>query len=167
MIKNAINKLRMASSGKRLECFLFNCSEVHVEGRDFWPVFTEMWSCCDSTWENRNAVLKLLRKHAKTREACDRREDENAFYNELPERITVYRGCSKMRQRGLAWTTDRGVAEGFAKGHRQIEVPEPVVIKCDVPKSVVLATFAYDRQENEVLLDYLRLPRILSICLAG
>jgi hypothetical protein len=167
MIGNAINKLYMASSEKRLECFLYNCSEVQAEGRDFWPIFTEMWSMCDSTWEYRNAILKLLRKHAKTRATCDRREDEMAFYNELPERITVYRGCSKMRQRGLAWTTERGVAEGFAKGLRQIEVPEPVVLKCVVPKSVVLATFAFDRNESEVLLDYLRLPRIMSICLVG
>ena len=161
MIETAINKLLMASSEKRMECFLFQCAEVHSRGRDFWPVFNYIWNVCDNTWEHRNAVTKLLRKHARTHARYDDRAEEKVFYDALPERITVYHGCSKMRQRGLAWTTDRQIAVGFAKGHRRIEVPDPIVLECVVPKNIVLATFAHSRSESEVLLDYLRLPRVL------
>lgn len=160
MIEQAMDRLYKISSEKRLESFLYEF-EIQESGETFWPVFTEMWTICDATWEHRSDVCTLLRRHADTRATYDRREREQTFFRSLPERLTVYRGCSRMRQRGVSWTTDREVAAGFAKGHRGIRVPDPVIVECSVSKNIVLATFAYEREESEVLLDYRRLPRVL------
>ena len=48
------------------------------------------------------------------------RQNEKTFYDELPDLITAYRGCSTWRKRGLSWTTDRRVAASFAKGHSPV-----------------------------------------------
>ena len=62
------------------------------------------------------------------------------------------------RRRDLVVTTDVHVAEGFARGHRGIRVPDPVVATGTIAKSAVfLAT--NDRGESEVL----GLPHIIKI----
>lgn len=84
---------------------------------------------------------------------------DKTFYDALPELVTVYRGCSFPRIRGLAWTTDRGVAESFAGGHRQIAVPMAVVAHAKVPKEAIY-TVATGRKEAEVVLNWRRLREV-------
>lgn len=75
-----------------------------------------------------------------------------AFFDGLPDPIRVYRGCSRQHVMGIAWTTDRDVAKGFAQGHRGIPVPDAIIAEADIPKSAVFAIFL-ERDESEVLLN--------------
>lgn len=126
----------------------------------FWSVFLDAWSLCDDTWSHQADLLKLLRRH---REAApvDRgiNEADQRFFASLPDRVVVLRGCSQERVRGLSWTTDYDVAEGFAKGHRGKRVPCPVMAKAVVPKEAIFAVFT-DRSESEIVLDPRRLSRL-------
>lgn len=116
----------------------------------FWPVMLEWWSCCDATWPWRGALMRQLRCHGP---GLDHHSAENlALFDALPGRIAVFRGCSRARVRGASWSTDPEVAAGFARGHRGLRVPDPVVAQAEVAKTAVFAIFT-GRDESEVLLD--------------
>jgi hypothetical protein len=51
---------------------------------------------------------------------------------------------------GLSWTLDKGVAEGFARGHRGIWNPSPIVITAEVYKRDVAFACA-ERHEAEIV----------------
>ena len=74
-------------------------------------------------------------------------------------RVTVYRGCSAARKRGLSWTTNCKVAEKFAIGHRGFWVPNAGIASCIVSREIVLGR-KDERNENELILDYRKLPAI-------
>jgi hypothetical protein len=128
----------------------------------FWRAFVGWWSCFDDTWMYRDRLLILLRKHATLALVFDR-DESRATFDALPDLIRVYRGCSAARVAGLAWTLSQDVAAGFARGHRGIAVPDPVVAEANIPKRAVFALIA-DREENEIVLDpdYLSIIRVDS-----
>ena len=84
---------------------------------------------------------------------------DRAFFDRLSNPVTVFRGCGKRYVRGLAWTTDRSVAEFYARGGR-----------FPIPRNAVLATAQVDksafffvtlsRNESEVVIDPYRLKRL-------
>ena len=54
------------------------------------------------------------------------------------------------------------MASKFAKGHRFIRVPDPVIVQAVVPKEAIFTVFT-ERKESEILLDPRRLPRRLRV----
>jgi hypothetical protein len=75
--------------------------------------------------------------------------------------LQVFRGCSRARVCGIAWTMERTIAEGFARGHRGIRVPDPVVASALIPKDAIF--FATDdRNENEIVLNPRRLRGLIE-----
>jgi len=75
---------------------------------------------------------------------------DRAFYDTLPDYFTVYRGQNDGATVGLSWTLDKGVAEGFARGHRGIWNPSPIVITAEVYKRDVAFACA-ERHEAEIV----------------
>jgi hypothetical protein len=135
--------------------------------RLFWPVFLDHWSVCDATWPWRSDLLIYLRRHHADEPGPGYLQaDDLSLYNSLPDQIEVFRGCSRSRVRGISWTVDRSVAEGFARGHRYIRVPEPVVARAVIPKLTIFAALA-ERNEGEILLDPRRLRRLSTADLEG
>jgi hypothetical protein len=63
--------------------------------------------------------------------------DDRAFFDSLPDRFTVYRGCSgispELAGMGLCWTSKRDVAEWFAT-----RGAKPILLTARVKKSHVL-----------------------------
>ena len=119
----------------------------------FWPVFIDVWSCCDDTWSVSADLRRALRRHhAKSPGTRYLGKADRAFFDVLPDPVEVFRGCRRPRVRGVSWTTCATVAAGFARGHRGIRVPDPVIAQAMVPKAAVFAAFT-DRQEQELVLD--------------
>ncbi|KRB30152.1 hypothetical protein ASE05_29575 [Mesorhizobium sp. Root172] len=116
----------------------------------FWSVFHQVWSSCDVTWEHGKRAIQLLERAGHCGEflGCE----DKQFYSALPEQVRVYRGCSRPRVKGISWTTDIAVAEDFARGHRGIQVPQPVLAKALIYKGDILAVSSH-RGEAEVLLN--------------
>jgi hypothetical protein len=121
----------------------------------FWSVFCDYWSVCDATWWLQVPLLNILRMHAPAILPAD----EQKVFDALPERVPVFRGCSRERTMGLSWTTERRVAERFAHGHRGIRVPDPVIATGLIAKADILVTNS-NRKEHEVLLDPDRLQEL-------
>lgn len=126
----------------------------------FWPVFQDVWPMCDDTWNHRHTLVAYLK--AAGRCAAYILGDDKAAFDALPATITVFRGCSLSRSAGVAWTTDLKVAVGFATGHRNIQVHQPVVLKAQLDRRDVLTVFT-ERGEAEVLVDPGRLQGIETV----
>ncbi|MER8375783.1 hypothetical protein NKH19_27265 [Mesorhizobium sp. M1338] len=111
-------------------------------------VFHNVWPTSDATWHQQDELLELLQFHQPMEDFLE--GQDRVFYDQLPDVIQIYRGCSRDRLHGLSWTTDRRIAESFARGHRGVPVPEPVVARVSIPKSAVLA-ISIERGESECL----------------
>jgi hypothetical protein len=123
-------------SGYRLSWLLIILAEMGAA--DFWWAIKTWWSGCDDTWGYRTRLLELLRQH----------------HQPPPHsrHTKVYRGCSRRRVRGLSWTLEREVAEGFARGHRHIRVPDPVIASAAISNAHIFCRIN-SRNEREVLID--------------
>jgi hypothetical protein len=130
------------SSATRLPVLLtvLSCHRA-VPAPLFWRVLAQQWPGCDATWELQKKLLGLLR----------RRRPAPAL-SELPDRMPVYRGCHRRRVRALSWTLDRGIAEGFARGHRGIPVADPVIAEASIDRANVFL-YVTARAESEIVLD--------------
>jgi hypothetical protein len=84
---------------------------------------------------------------------------DRAFYDQLPGRVTVFRGCSRRRVRGLPWTTDRKVAEFFARGGRLARQPDPVISSAEIAKATLFFV-SVSRDQSEVVLDAYMIKRL-------
>lgn len=145
-------------SGDRLPVLLrlVESAPTHL----FWRAFLGLWPVCDNTWAHTPRLLAALRFH--TRNGSPRRylDDKGlTFLDGLPTVVTVYRGCSRVRIQGISWTTDETVARGFARGHRGLRVPVPVVVTAAIAKQHIFAVFA-DRKESEILLDPAKISNV-------
>ncbi len=75
-------------------------------------------------------------------------EEDAKVYRELPEQVTVYRGCSPLNEEGFSWTLDQEKAEWFAN---RFSRAGSKVMKVTVPKSEIVA-YLGGRGESEVIL---------------
>lgn len=123
----------------------------------FWPVFLEEWTRCDCVWPYKGWFLESLRRNQRRQPARPYMSADAALvYDALPPLLTVYRGCARYRVRGLSWTTDREIAEKFARGIRFDLEPDRVLAQAVIPKAHIFAPFV-SRSENEIVLDPRRL----------
>jgi hypothetical protein len=82
---------------------------------------------------------------------------EQARYRQLPELVTIYRGCGPDNVRGACWTLSRSVAETFPTLNRY-RVAKPLLVTAWVKKADIVAV-KLDREEDEIITFF---PRIVS-----
>ena len=141
------------SSYNRLEELIKMLPDPLLSPKDFFHLMFEIWPSCDDTFlYNATIHRELLDNRALEPAHSYKDEATSAFYASIPEHFTAYRGCTRLRAKGISWTLDRKVAEGFARGYRCYTVPDPVIASVTASKDEILLAIA-DRQESEVLLD--------------
>ncbi|RVD55416.1 hypothetical protein EN828_25310 [Mesorhizobium sp. M2D.F.Ca.ET.185.01.1.1] len=119
----------------------------------FWLVFQSNWHTCDDLWPHTKGYTQILNyaKRWKARPYDYLSTSVRAWFDELPDPIPVYRGSCFLKKNGLSWTTDKNIAEGFARGHRGISVPLAVVAEGLIAKSKIFT--AIGRKECEIVLN--------------
>jgi hypothetical protein len=139
--------LCLQSSTERLGQLInyLSCAE---STRDFWHLFYQFWSVCDQGWHWQDELKWELWLHGPGRRYF--KKEQREFFRSLPETVVVYRGCSASRVLGVSWTTNQKIAADFARGHRFLHTPDPVIATAEIPKSWIY-TVCLDRDESEVL----------------
>ena len=123
-----------------------------LPGKFFWRAMDAVWWECYDTWPHQPSLLRLLNRHAATSEA---RQDDRK------KSLTIYRGCSRRRVRGLSWTTNCNIAAQFANGHLGIPVPHPVIASAVIHRRDVLAyIWSPVNDEHEVIVNPKRLRSV-------
>lgn len=81
-------------------------------------------------------------------------EEELAYYDSLPDKVTLYRGCSVEEYEddafGISWTTSREVAEFFAF---RCEQEDTAVYSVEVDKNDIRAVFLSKNEFEAIYLD--------------
>jgi hypothetical protein len=123
-----------------------------MERKEWLRLLGDTWTGFD----NVGAYQQLLLKATPFRAAKDgtvfdmMTEDELAAWRDLPDEVTVFRGCYKNNRDGLCWALDRAVAERFPTLHRYRGDGQPLLIEARVSKHAVAAV-KLDRDEFEIV----------------
>jgi hypothetical protein len=126
---------------------------------DVVRTFLEWGNSCDAPWWQHSHFASCLRHALREVALADYLEPpERAFYDALPASVPVWRGCERGKERGLYWTTNRAIAEGFASGKR-CSNQVPTLVHAEIPKPYIFAVFV-DRKESEIVLDPRRLTKL-------
>jgi hypothetical protein len=103
--------LRFADSYTRMHALLSLAAAA-----DFWTLVRDEWSGCDNIATCQPALVTILRRER------DRHgfpilgamsDDAAALYAELPQQVTVYRGCYTGNVYGLSWSLCKQTAARF------------------------------------------------------
>ena len=124
----------------------------------FWPAFIDNWSGCDKGSTNRLLPSVLRRVGPAPASYYQNDWDGGDFFRSLPDEVTVYRGASRERIAGLSWTTSPTVAWRFARGHRGILSPDPVVATGTINEADIL--WATDRRNEQEIIG---VPRDIKV----
>jgi hypothetical protein len=116
----------------------------------------ENWSCCDNISEHIDDLRVLIPQNGPCLQMMD--EDEQRRWKELPEIVTIYRGCGARNIHGICWTLDRAVAGEFPTLNRY-KVEDPLLVTATVSKRDIVA-LKLGREEEEVITFRPRIVRI-------
>jgi len=122
--------------------------QENLTDKQYWQTLRKLWMDSENIWQNRNQWVRLLRSNRAGKSTLMTRK-ELAKLNSLPDKITVWRGCTKRNKDGVSWTLSEDKANFFA--YRFGKTGQEFVRKRVVRKQDVLAYFA-DRKEFEVLI---------------
>lgn len=138
----------------------FKFSEQYLSEKDFADALSYTWTITEFPNHDANVSLNEFLNYFKkaNKEYLMGKENIDA-YNELPEKITVYRGTYlKATTKALSWTTDVNKARWFARRFGN----NGKVYEAEIRKKDIFAYFA-DGGEKEVVLNYKKLENIKEI----
>jgi hypothetical protein len=120
-------------------------------------IFLESWTVCDAPWPYKSELARMLPfARGGVGSFADLLSPKNrAFFDQMPDPISIHRGCERGRERGLSWTTDLAIAEGFARGKR-CRHSVPTLCHATIRKAHVFGAFT-NRDEHEIIVDPRRL----------
>lgn len=129
----------------RLEAFLEFCDDL--TDKEYWEIVAWLWTDCENIWQNRITWEEIFER--KNRHLIFSPENQSAF-DALPDIVCIWRGHSGS-QFGMSWTTDKAVAEKFARRFGQPSKKLGAkVTEGECYKKDILAFFT-DRDESEVV----------------
>lgn len=119
-----------------------------LKDKEYWERLRSIWTDSENIYQNQSYWKIVLSADKKNKESFMTDEDQK-FFNDLPEELTVYRGCVEgLNEEGFSYTTEREEAEWFSKrfSKRGGKVVERTIKKNEV--------FAYtnSRDENEIII---------------
>jgi hypothetical protein len=134
-------------------------SELLERSRRCLRIFLEWGNMCDAPWPWRSVFARALRAACSQIDLAEVLQPEaRGWLLAAPPLVSVFRGCDRGRERGLSWTLDRSIAEGFAHGKRCSNT-EPTLVAACIPKAHILGVFL-TRDEAEIVLDPRRLRKV-------
>ena len=130
-----------------------------LHARHCLQTFLRWGNMCDAPWPYRSYLARELRSaRAEVALIAVLEPDALTFYTRLPDPVQIWRGCERGRERGLSWTVDRAIAEGFARGKRCVN-QHPTLAAAEIPKQHIFGVFL-DRKESELAVDPRRLREL-------
>lgn len=123
-----------------------------MERGDWLRVLGNHWSGCDNIGPHRLRLRRLLPREGPVPELMT--PEEAAAYADLPDRLTVYRGCGLVNIRGASWSLDRDTAARFPFLNRYRQ-DRPLLVTATVRKARILA-LKIDRDESEIITFHAR-----------
>jgi hypothetical protein len=154
-----LDELEMANSYTRMACVL--ALRPHMDSLEWFGVLGREWPSCDNIASHRLNLLRILSAASSAECEAMMDESERKKLRELPEMLTIYRGCYYENRNGLSWTLNRDTAAGFVTLRRYrndaLAAPALLVTGHAARSRVVLKL---DRGEDEIICPRVRRTHI-------
>lgn len=135
--------------GAALDYFFMRRRSAAI-GEQFWNAVARGWAGFNPIERTRWARLFSRFKPYWTPDILS--PEDRAFYDELPDEFTAYRGQNGVElAAGGSFTLSRDVAHGYALGRRNISYSDPTIVSLRVAKTHVALAFTA-RDEDEIVL---------------
>ena len=135
--------------GAALDYFFMRRRSAAI-GEQFWNAVARGWPGFNPIERTRWARLFSRYKPYWTPDILS--PEDRAFYDELPEDFTAYRGQNGVElAAGGSFTLSLDVAQGYALGRRNISYSDPTIVSLRVMKKHVALAFTA-RDEDEIVL---------------
>ena len=135
------------------------------ESEDWLRELGEAWTVCDNLGIYAEELADAISLHHwgdYPIKAMMNAQELEAF-EQLPEVLTVYRGCYAVNKWGFCWSLERSIAERFPFLNRYRAEGRPLLVKATLRKSQV-AALKLDREEAEIVT--FERPKCISISTA-
>lgn len=122
----------------------------HMDRSEWWKLFGKSWSSCDDAAHIRDYLGDQLTEATLDDLRLAMSKDELAVLDELPNSVTVYRGCYEHNADGLSWSLSRDIAASFPSLERyRVDGEQPILVTGTAWKGEIILKL--DRKEQEVL----------------
>lgn len=125
--------------------------ECYTPGnKDWFLALGENWSVCDNVRDFKEELRQILSNAPANDVHQMMTQEERKALEQLPDRITIYRGCYAWNRDGLSWSLSKDIAEQFTTLNRyQHEGHKPELITATVNKRRCILKL--DREEQEII----------------
>ena len=143
------NAIRFCDSYTRL-AELIDLYDPSKANADWFQVLGENLTTCDNVWQFRVELVDILGSASSEHIALMMTQEERDALAQLPDQITVYRGCFPWNADGFSWSLSREVAAASTTLNRyrhddhEATIRTATVNKCD-------CVLKLDREEQEVI----------------
>lgn len=140
---------------------LFKYTEEYLGQQDYAEALSYLWTSVEFPNHDANvSIEEFLKYFSKANPKLLMGDDNFEQYNNLPNKITVYRGtCLQSTTKALSWTTDIEKARWFGNRFGN----NGKVYQANIDKKDVFAYFNIDRGESEIVLNYKNLQNVKEI----
>ena len=149
-VDNAEERLFSMGSTQRTAALIDECAMLRHELA--YELFRRVWPSCDDTMPYTEEIRPILQSSIDWM-TIDGQLPHEPWFDALPSRFRVYRGCNANAVNGFSWSIDREVALTFAGGHRGLHLSHPVLSSGMVRKNSILMTIG-DQHEREILVEF-------------
>lgn len=81
----------------------------------YWHIVRETWIICENVWEQKKEWYKILTSKRRGDPKQFMPEEDRKVWDNLPDKITIYRGHQGINKKGFSWTLKEKTALWFAK----------------------------------------------------
>lgn len=138
---------------------LFNLLFSGIDIKEYAELVGEYFPMCDGLYEHQSRIRTVFAQVKNFKEQLMTKEELHV-YNNLPDMVTVYRGCtvkeSKRRTNylGSSWTLDKNIAMKFA--NRNYPIGETTVLTATVSKDRIISLFTGRGESECIIIDMLK-----------
>jgi len=126
----------------------FDEVKSRLQNPEYWMLLHDIWIDSENIWQNKKIWKRLLTAKKGLRHCFMVKDDRVALFD-MPQIITVYRGCSELNKDGYSWTLSEDKASMFAvryKSFKKSGQAAGMIISKQIDKKKI---FAYTNQRNE------------------
>jgi hypothetical protein len=131
---------------------LFKKFEKTFTDEEYWENLIYTYTIQDYQQNDYQFYIRLFSSKRKSREKMMSPEEQD-FFNNLPDTITIYRGGSVSETKkgyGISWTLNKDIAAKFVNIKKSLSDDTMIIHEIEIPKQNVVA-YVNGRKEEEII----------------
>ena len=122
----------------------------HMQWQVFYKALGLIWTTSDDISNHKLPLYRIFASATRYQLDLMMKPKEKIALNNMPEVITIYRGCYPNNRSGLSWSSDREIAAGFTLQNRYQQPGQPrLLLEARIRRGH--AILMLERNEQEII----------------